>query len=406
MSLPAQVFNTSDLLLQFLLQSDYQTVLNLCQTNTLASQICHQGIFWLQKAEHDFGISPQEFQNTTLSPYQRYLQLYTQHEGVVIGSEQFISWNEFVRRAIRQDKNDLVQYAFDHGFQNYLIAASGALRGRYIQLFDDIMKVTPEDWKRNKGFWHKLFEAAIESGDKNLFSHVIKVYNKFDTYSSMSALYSSLSWDNLLGTALKIGNLDIFNYLLPLAQNSYNFNYDRNMTWNTIASEALKSGKRELFDYVRSIAPPTVIWFWNMLVDGAIASGNLELFNYIQSIAPANWNWDWNLLASAAGNKGMFNYIRGLAPANWDWNILAAGTLESGNRQLFDYIRSLVPPNYNWNWPNLLYRALHTGDKDLINYIMSLAPTGVNWNIEDLENEAYNSGDKELIDFVRTLADQ
>lgn len=128
----------------------------------------------MRKAQHDFGSAfpgPEEFRNTTLSPYQRYLQYYIQNRGVEVGLENYINWKEFVKRAIRQNRNDLVQYAINHGFQNWdpvlreyaakgnremvnfflklndrpQKVAEGALKGHQIELFNDLVKILPED---------------------------------------------------------------------------------------------------------------------------------------------------------------------------------------------------------------------------------------------------------------------
>jgi len=59
------------------------------------------------------------FINTNLTPALRYLQLLTRKGGVAFGSEKFIFWNEFMRRAIRQNRPDLIQYAINLGFNNW-----------------------------------------------------------------------------------------------------------------------------------------------------------------------------------------------------------------------------------------------------------------------------------------------
>src|SRR5689334_10816439 len=115
------VLNDSFLLRTLLFQADYDTILNYCRSHLQAQEICRDKVFWIQKAQKEFNISPNNFRNTTLSPAQRYLELLTQNDGIAYGSEQFISLDKFVKRAIRQNRNDLVEYAINLEFNNWQI---------------------------------------------------------------------------------------------------------------------------------------------------------------------------------------------------------------------------------------------------------------------------------------------
>lgn len=66
-------------LFQILLDSDYPSILNACNTNTLFHSICQDPYLWEQKALLDFNISLDTFRNSNLTGRQRYHQIYTQY---------------------------------------------------------------------------------------------------------------------------------------------------------------------------------------------------------------------------------------------------------------------------------------------------------------------------------------
>lgn len=390
MSFPNEVFNIHELLEQFLLQSDYDAVMNLCRTNKQAGQICHTGTFWMGKAQHDFHISPQNFRNIGLSPYQRYLELYTQNGGVGIGSEQFITWGEFVRRAIRQGKRDLVQYAINHGFKNWdlileeyaakgdiqminyfltihnnpTVVAEGLLRGHQIEIFNNFLKTAP--YLVDHLDPNELAISAIKSGDLNLLKSIMQSWTPILVKHG-----HSWDWDEMINEALSSGNKEIYYFIQTQLPN------DWIVYPNTLATEALLSGDKELYEYIRAQSPPNFNWNWDRLASGALSSGNKNLYSYVQAQAPVNWDWNWN--------------------------ILTYGALNSGNKDLFDYIRTQAPINYTFNWLSLVINALRSHDLKLVNYVRSLAPPNYQWNWSLLLKEAEEKDDTELYDDIQDL---
>lgn len=91
------VLNDPFLLRYVLLQANYNTVLEYCRSYFQAQSVCKDNVFWIQKAQKDFGISPDEFRDTASSPVLRYVEFLTQNGGVAIGSENFIPLYEFVK---------------------------------------------------------------------------------------------------------------------------------------------------------------------------------------------------------------------------------------------------------------------------------------------------------------------
>lgn len=86
MDLSDQVFLIPELRRNILLQSDYDSVISSCRSRVEFQNVCRDPAFWEEKALKDFGISPEEFNNTDLNPSKRYLQLLTERGEIAIGS--------------------------------------------------------------------------------------------------------------------------------------------------------------------------------------------------------------------------------------------------------------------------------------------------------------------------------
>lgn len=89
----------SELQIQTLLQLSPEEILNYCQVNQRAREICQNNYFWNQKAERDFGISPQMIFN--MSPYQQYRFIQTMNESwshiyLLLHSGQFDKLHELI----------------------------------------------------------------------------------------------------------------------------------------------------------------------------------------------------------------------------------------------------------------------------------------------------------------------
>lgn len=77
------VFNNPLLARNILINADYNTIINYCNVYTLARQICDDELFWIDKAKHDFNTTRETFKSTSLTPPQRYLQLYNRKSSLL-----------------------------------------------------------------------------------------------------------------------------------------------------------------------------------------------------------------------------------------------------------------------------------------------------------------------------------
>lgn len=409
------VFQIPELVRNFLLQSDYDTVINYCQTHVQAQIFCKDLSFWEEKTLHDFGITEEFFRDTNLSPVERYLQLLFLNGGVAIGVEKYEQPNSVdngygstLRRAIKAYRDDIIQYLISKGYKIPDVKAS----------YQD----TSGNWIQGYSNWYNqlLYEYA-RRGDRNLMNQISKLADQNKMYDTAAA------------GALAGGHLDLFKVLRTLAGN-------REWNWNYLLQSAVLSGNQQVFDYILSLVPPGTLIDRQYILRSALAIGNIKLFDYILSVVPANDRLEWQHLLDAAAeynnleffdhilsltqannivpnyqesayyavNDGlieMFNHIRSLAPGNnWDWNDLLMGAIKSERQQIVNYVLSLVPPNYVLNWQQLVKEALDTGLKDVFDYILSLAQANnyqPDW--QQLAQEALGYLYKDMFDYIRSL---
>lgn len=372
-----------------------EDVVNCCQTDKEDQQICQDDVFWEQKALKDFGISKATFRNTDLSDMgQRYLELYTINGGVNAGSEKFIDWNEFVRRAIHQDKLELIQYAINHGFNNYnIILEEHAAKGNYEPINNSFTSIP---------YYRAALEVVLKQGQMKLFNNLME----------RKPIKYTFCWDKLASIPLQLGNKELFDYIRSLAPTDWDWD------WDNLATAALNYGNENLFSYVRSLAPTDWEWDWSDLAGDALCHGGRKLFDYIRSLAPTDSKWDCNYLADLAlrrvdldHNWILFNYIRSLAPLDydWDWQYLACTALKEANEDLFNYIHTLVPGNYIFDWNLLAASMIHVGSsikiiKNNFNLVYSRAPFNYKWDWEYLVDVVISTGHIEFLDYIFALA--
>lgn len=213
------------ILQNILFQLNWDSVINYCLSHKEAQSICRDSVFWEQKSFYDFNIPISVFRDTKLSADQRYLQLLTENGGVGRGSERFISLTELVRRAIRQNREDLVNYAIDQGFISWeILLEEYAVKGNSAKV-NEYLKLLPTDYG-----YRKAAEGALKGGYLKLLSEIIS------------------------SSPTKVFDLD------QLAK-----------------AAAISGPEGKVFDFVRSQSPKDHEWNWSEILSGAIASQNIYI---------------------------------------------------------------------------------------------------------------------------------
>jgi len=390
------VLHNPFLLRKLLLETDYDTVINYCRSYYQAQEICYDKLFWIQKAEQKLNVPREMFESNILfyrSPAQRYLQLLTKKGEIAHGSERYILFDEFVKKAIRAHREDLVKYSINRGFNNWMLlleeyagqgnkervnyflnlildnnnkyqnAAEGALRGGQIELFNYIQSITPPNFNFNV---YGLLINSVVSNNINLFDSILSLIpqNPNEVYENFAKL--------MVYIALSNGNKEIFDHIRIYVPMDYDWN------WENMLDSVLESSNPTLIDYIITLFP--MDFEWNKFIEDQLDSTHIISgiqLKKILSHAPKDYGWNWNNLAKVAilnEDKQLFDHIRSLAPVNyeWDWNNLAASAASVGNILLFNYIfNQLAPLNYFWN---INYIMNITQDKDLRDYLRPLIP--------------------------------
>lgn len=376
-----------------LLRSDYNDIINYCRTHINGKIICSDKSFWIEKAKNDLNISPKLFNNTDLSPSQRYLELLTINGGVSVGSEYYININKCMKRAIRQDLHDVIKHLLGSTFNNHdLMIKEYAAKGN----LEMVKKYLP--LSESYFIYQDIAVYAIRNKHLNLFNYFRNINNNYDVKTIRRA-------------AVRSGDISIFNYIYSINPDEPIYEAD----FNSLAREAILSGDTgELSS-----------WIFNNthvedLLDFASQSKHKEMFYYLYDMVDDNEISINNLLkyASNIGDDNFFNWILEKYP-DWNidiyqWAIMLRGAMKHGRDavkkkiKLINLIDNLSDiDKQHLNITICLYGS-DTGDKDqmdyLIDYLLLLFPNkeDICWHI--MLSSCARSGNIRLVDHILSRA--
>lgn len=337
------------ILQNILLHLDWDSIINYYRTYKGAQLICRDMLFWEQKALHDFNTPINIFRDTKLSADQRYLQLLTENGGVGRRSEKFITVIELVRRAIRQNREDLVQYAIEQGFTYWgILLQEYAAKGN-VGKVNEYLKPLSDDF-----LYQKAAEGALSGGHTKLLSHIVSC------------------------SSTKVFDLD------------------------KLAKAAAVSGDQQVFDFVRSESAKDHEWDWSEILSGAITSQNIDFINYILSLTPLTSfspriykiNWTEPVIAAFRTNDDIINLITPLIfPHSIDVVYLTDVAISERNQKLLDYIKYIIGSDHI-EWSKLLSGAIKY--EDLAKWVISQAHPDYQWNLDTYIEEVLNKGHTEI----------
>lgn len=185
-----------------LINTPFNDVIKYCTLNSTAAAICDDKYFWHQKAFNDFGISLAEFDNTTLKPKIRYIQLYANKYNICnVGYENFISVNVCLKRAAINNNENLVTYFIEKN-GNKTAAFKGVGITGNLELFKKLIEIYPS----MKYVYVTLFNA-IKNEHLDLIKYIMEKWRKYiDLYDN----------ETFYKIALEInGSLEIVRYFFP-----------------------------------------------------------------------------------------------------------------------------------------------------------------------------------------------
>ena len=334
-------------------KTPYDDILKFCATNLQAYAFCNNPSFWRRMAINNLGVTGIEFDQVNRPPRIRYLELATEKDyDLGYGSENFLTMDQFIERAIRRKRYDLLDHIQKLGYTQFsqILDFAAVLNDKF--LVDKYLSIDPS----------LAIEAALRGGHEDL-------------YDDLSNRYPHL----------------------VSSQNEI------------MARAAANGGNIKLFDKVRLRAPLNSQWNIENLISHAVRSGNREMFDYIRSLLPNyQWNWTkWTYDAAQPGNQQLYDYFRGLAGnQEWDWRRLMAGALETGNVDFVKHIVSQIPPGPHLYTEGLEDYAMRGGCQTL-RYFYDLDPNHDLWNwdgilIDSIGGEFYSS--PKLFECIYNLA--
>lgn len=316
-----------------------QDVLKLCQTNKYYQLLCNNNDFWIFRANNEFGISADEFNDTNLTPNLRYLQLLsTVGDRCVPGSEQFISENECLKRSARDNDINTLDYFLKN---------------------------------KNNKIYYALIGSA-EGNNLNLLRKLISIYgsNNYDKFELKIALTHSIINDNV----------EMFIFLLNLIE-SANFTFYNPSQYellNTSLYEAANNNSINIINYLDSLGFNDP----NIILNAAANSNSLPLIEYAIKKGALDYN-DALINAIIANNISLIDYFIDIGANNFHHALRISS--EHGNLNAFQHIiNQMKKLNIEINpddVDDIIFAGLsHKGKENLnlIKYILNLPHLRVN----------------------------
>lgn len=365
------VFDNPLLISKILIDLDYDSIINWCRTHKAARKISWNLFFWQQKAQQDFETSPGLFQKTKLGPSQRYLEILTQNKGVAFGSERFISLNKVVRRAIRQDRDDIYLYAVSIGFDNWLLALEKFAQKNNTFMIDQLSKIVQSDRK-----WLKMAGGALKGGYRKLFDQIN------EARVSRNFTWSNDDWIELVGCAAYPCDIDFYD-------NFYKITLSRDRPWNILIGP-VKKGNIKMFEHIRGrIQRRTALGYrsgpeqqqYLKLMKIAVENGRKEMYDHLCSLLSKihSLHFDITKFVAKHANKDFLNHVIKTSPASIvDWNYISEGAVQSGNKDFVDYTLSFIKSEITWI--SIIEASIEAGQKYIFDYLLTLhTPTIGEW---------------------------
>jgi hypothetical protein len=318
----------------FLLQSDYDDIINYCRTSKENEKICRQRSFWINKTIQDFGISAPEFNNTTLTPSIRYLQLYTRYGGVSQGSEQFISELEIIYRAVDQRKYYLIgETPYWLNLLKAIVKKGDiAMLDRYFYLSEHKDKVK---------VLKSLLESAVGSGDMNVVYHILGMFPE----------NTMIDWEDYVDSSINSGNIDMVQYVANMAH--------MDVTEKEYIDVAIQSGN---VDMLEELSKRMELQITENDLYNSIISNNISMYQYI---------------------------IDRLKQPHTKESLLAA--IKHNKMNIVNYIIPKIKLT-NDDWQELLHQAITYEQEPMAFYIVDAAPKGTVWNLDSIRASINDQG--------------
>jgi hypothetical protein len=372
------LFN-KDLVKVILTNCNYDDLLSYCLTHRDIKDILQDRVFWEEKAFHDFNYPINIFRQSVLSPTNKYKQICILYKG----AEDIIRWDQFVMLAIKNNREDLIKYAKNKGY-NYCHRKEYAYIGK-------IFNIT------NFNDYFDTLCGALEG----------KQYKDYNELKDMS-FYKNIGpylLDKMLASIAFSGNINLFDEILEKHKviiDDYNF--------GVISTSAISNNQKLMYDHLLTLlGSPDIHYIESLSI--ALKNNNFDLYEYIfKSIDSRDFIIGSGVIATLLILKermDLFDQLMNhdkIDNNNWNWTHLICDSIETFNPNIYDHVLRCVPKDYvylydfdseetsndpeyerisGFNWMYILYDLIIRSSfrPEILNYVINhLAPKGYKWD--------------------------
>jgi len=327
----------------------FQSIVKLGLVHKLFNYIFYTEQFWSYKSKLQFNIPTQEFNQTTLTPSKRYLQLLADKELQCIkGSEKVVNINICLKLASYENNFSLVNYFLAKGATDFYTALlwNIPVGGRLIPHLITIMINNNLLTSKVLG---GVLAVAAEYGAKSIIKYLLEVGEVFN-FPTVDDVNEALS------NGILANQITMVDYLINIGANDLSrFLYN-----------AAIIGNKELIDYLINKSQELMITLEvQYILNGIVYGGHKELINYAISLGSNDLN---NALDQAVcGNQSeMIDYLYLLGASDFNNALYLAATYD--NRILVDKLISMGASNLK----QAVYGACEGGHISMIEYLLSL----------------------------------
>lgn len=352
-----EVFGVPSLSHEIALHLDYDDIMNYCRSFKEAERLCRDRYFWQEKARLDFGTSQEDFNDTFLTPAQRYLQLLANHGGIGQGAEHYLGKNLFIQTAVVLGRDDLVDYMIQQGYKDTsYICYQYALHNRLDQVramscwvYNSIIyEIT---WRGNLEMVQYFLEhqSNIPDGRVNLLMIDACYSTNLSLVQYLMELFTDrrdiMSWEHIMIVVLERGSIPLFEYILSQVPPT------KTIALNTIYYHVFASGNEEFVKYILIQLSP-LIRRPHAELRASYGSGNLTLVKSLM----AQWNLPLSYQEIVVREKNwpmVQALIREFPPSSQDyWHLLVKGPLKPLNFDILKQLLSMIPDSIYRQWPD------------------------------------------------------
>jgi hypothetical protein len=228
-------------------------------------------------------------------------------------------------------------------------------------------------WAVNQGAtrWAWIIGSAMKNGSPEIYNYVLKYFNYKPTinyyagkYNNLPLVYEAINGPienlgQLIIGAAKGANMEIVKAAFERIANSNISDIYTVLNLYLITTKAISRGCRVILQYIQDILKVEIPW--NYVAKGAALGGHITLLNL--AIRKGADEWDWILLynASIGGNINIINLVIRERP--YDLHQVATWAATKGHLNVILYMKKL---GIYINWTDIAVNSAGKGNLELV----------------------------------------